>query len=303
MKTSLIVGVIFLLTIRFTPSRAQNLDDLFPFAHYTLIQTPDDALGYQVPIELWNTVYEGADGIYFSGLHAFDPGGSYARTSGMSALNDAAFAVQVEFKIEDLDGEFRAVIVCGEGWRYLGLLISLDSFALVVNNNEFTYITAVIPEEDVWYKATILCDTVTDNIQLYLDGIQLADFNEQLIRPVGDNVVANYHAGGGYPLKGNWRNLRIYGSQDISALKDELYAARNLKLFPNPATNELHFECPLLPAAHWRITGMNGELLNEGNVVEKEDKVSLEKLTAGVYYFQVLDEYNQLQCSKKFAKH
>jgi hypothetical protein len=278
------------------------LDDLFPFAHYSLIQTPDDILGYQVPIELSNTVYEGADGIYFNGLHAFDPGGSYARTSAMSALYDAAFAVQVEFKIEDLDGEYRAVIVCGEGWRYLGLLIRLDSFALVVNNNEFTFITTVLPEEDVWYKVTILCDTVTDNIQLFLDGMQLADFNEELIRPAGDNVVANYHAGGGYPLKGNWRNLRIYGSQDISALKDELYAERNLKLFPNPATNELHFECLFLKATHWSIASMNGELLNGGNVAEQENIVTLDQLAAGVYYLQVMDEFKKPLCSRSFSK-
>jgi hypothetical protein len=51
-------------------------------------------------------------------------------------------------------------------------LIRLDSFALVVNNIEFTFITTVLPEEEVWYKVTILCDTVADNIQLFLDGMQ-----------------------------------------------------------------------------------------------------------------------------------
>ena len=302
MKTSIKLLASILITACLTPSNAQDLGDLFPFAHYSLIQTPDDLLGYQLPIELHNTVYEGADGIYFNGLHAFDPGGSYARTSGMDALYDPEFAVEVEFKITDLDGEYRAVIVCGESWRYLGLLIRLDSFALVVNNNEFTIITTVLPEEEVWYKVTIICDTVTDNIQLFLDGVQLTDFNEELIRAAGDNVVANYHAGGGYPLKGNWRNLRIYGSQDLSALKDELYAEQNLKLFPNPVTNELHFECPFLHATHWRITAMNGELLSDGKFVEHDNNVSLERLSSGVYNFQVLDKNNKLLCSRQFSK-
>lgn len=303
MKTSFYVLVTLLLCTGLNQIKAQNLNDLFPFAHYTLINTPNDALGYQVPIELWNTEYEGTDGISFSGLHAFDPGGSYARTVHMDALYDPEFAVQVEFKIEDLDGEFRSPIVLGQSYRYLGFVILADNtFAYLVNNNEMTPVTEVMPEEEVWYKVTIIYDTVSTNIQFWLDGIQLADFNQQVIRIPGDGEVANFHAGGGYPLKGNWRNLRIYGAQDISALKDELYAERNLKLYPNPASNELNFECALSQATHWRINAIRGEALKEGNMLEQHHHVFLEGLPSGDYYFQVLDENNKLLCRKQFVK-
>jgi hypothetical protein len=86
LKTSLKLLSSILIASSLTPSIAQDLENLFPFAHYSLIQTPDDILGYQLPIELHNTVYEGADGIYFNGLHAFEPGGSYARTSGYECI-------------------------------------------------------------------------------------------------------------------------------------------------------------------------------------------------------------------------
>jgi hypothetical protein len=85
MKT--LLAIISLLVLVPVSSRAQDLSGLFPFAHYTLINTPNDALGLQNPMLLMNTVYEGDDGIYFNGKHpVVDQGGSWARTHYMSAL-------------------------------------------------------------------------------------------------------------------------------------------------------------------------------------------------------------------------
>jgi hypothetical protein len=112
MKTFL--AFISLLVLVPVSPHAQDLSGLFPFAHYTLINTPNDALGLQNPMVLTNTVYEGNDGIYFNGKHpVVDQGGSWARTYYMSALLDPKFAVQVEFKIEDLDGSLRCIVICG----------------------------------------------------------------------------------------------------------------------------------------------------------------------------------------------
>jgi hypothetical protein len=64
----------------------------------------------------------------------------------------------------------------------------------------------------------------------------------------------------------------------IYRLKDELYSEQNLKLFfPNPVTNELHFECPFLNATHWRVTSMNGELLYEWKFAEQDNNVFIGK--------------------------
>ena len=107
-------------------AHGQDLSGLFPFTHYPLINTPNDALGLQNPVVLINTVYDGNDGIYFNGKHpVVDQGGSWARTTYMSAMFDSKFAIQVEFNIEDLDGQFRCIAVCGLNTlhQYLGFFI------------------------------------------------------------------------------------------------------------------------------------------------------------------------------------
>ena len=126
MKTSTFFLILFLLTIKNEGSYSQDLSGLFPFAHYPLVNTPEDALGFQNPMVLTNTMYEGADGIYLNGKHpVVDQGGAWARTTYMAALQDPKFAVQVEFKIEEFDDQVRCIVVCGLSLlqQYRGLFV------------------------------------------------------------------------------------------------------------------------------------------------------------------------------------
>ena len=127
-----------------TPARSpgQDLNDLEPFAHYSLINTAEDALGLQNDMFLVNTIYEGQDGIYCNGVHPLEQGGSYARTYYMSALTDSKFAVQLEFKIEDLDGQYRCVVACGLSSLYLGLFIQpSETFTFLLDNDTYVDVT------------------------------------------------------------------------------------------------------------------------------------------------------------------
>ena len=285
---------------------AQDLSGLFPFAHYTLINTPNDALGLQNPMMLINTVYEGNDGIYFNGKHpVVDQGGSWARTYYMSALTNAKFAVQVEFKIEELDDQFRCVVLCGLTTfkQYLGFFIQpTNKFTIMLSDGVFIDVDDINPQENVWYKFTMIYDTVSNNAKFYLGNNLIESANHQLVRVEGDGFVNNYYPSGGYPLKGNWRNLRIYGTEDLTALEEEFDLAAKLNIFPNPATNKLQYEYPVPNPAYWRIMAMNGESLKNGVLVDHENAIALEGLTPGIYFLQFLDKNQKLLCSKKFLK-
>jgi hypothetical protein len=115
---------------------SQDLSNLIPFAHYTLINTDVDALGKNPPIELYEAPYAGLEGVYSNGYYdgtAMDTG--LVRTLHMDALYDSVFAVQVQFKTDVLDGIGRSVIICGDNWKYLGLMLESDnSFKLLINN-------------------------------------------------------------------------------------------------------------------------------------------------------------------------
>jgi hypothetical protein len=65
-------------------------------------------------------------------------------------------------------------------------------------------------------------DTVSNNAKFYLGNNLVESANHQLVLVPGDAFVNNYYPSGGYPLKGNWRNLRIYGKKMYQHWKTNL---------------------------------------------------------------------------------
>ena len=295
----------FISLLVLVPIAAQDLSGLFPFAHYTLINTPNDALGLQNPMVLTNTVYEGNDGIYFNGKHpVVDQSGSWARTYYMSALFDPKFAVQVEFKIEDLDGSLRCIVICGLSTftQYLGLFItSSNQFSILLSDGLSLALPDLDPQEDVWYKFTMIYDTVSNNAKFYLGSNLIESANHQLVRSPGDAFVNNYFPLGGYPLKGNWRNLRIYGKEDISALEDELAQTTQLTVFPNPAEESLVINSDDNRFKKWSICNVTGQTLLNGTYRQRE-QIDLRDLVPGNYFIQLLDNNGIVLATKTFAK-
>ena len=303
MKT--IVTSITLFLVINIAAKTQDLSGLFPIAHYPLINTPYDALGFQNAMELINTVYEGDNGIFFNGKHPIvDQGGAWARTTYMSALFDPKFAVQVEFKIEDLDGSLRCIVICGLSTftQYLGLFItSSNQFSILLSDGLSLALPDLDPQEDVWYKFTMIYDTVSNNAKFYLGSNLIESANHQLIRDPGDAFVNNYFPLGGYPLKGNWRNLRIYGSEEVTALEDEFDRASRLSVFPNPAVESIFINTEEKGFKKWKIINAAGQLLLNG-IYTHQEQIDVQDLVPGNYFIQLMDDYRKVMVMKQFVK-
>lgn len=306
MKTSTFVLILFLLTIKNEGSYSQDLSGLFPFALYPLVNTPEDALGFQNQMVLTNTLYEAADGIYFNGKHpVVDQGGAWARTTYMAALTDPKFAVQVEFRIEELDDQVRCVAVCGLSLlqQYLGLFI-LESgdFAVLLSNHEMITLTDVNPQANVWYKFTMIYDTVTNNAKFYLGNNLVESATHQLMRIQGDAFVSNYYPAGGYPLKGNWRNLRIYGSEEITALEDELDQASGVHVFPNPAAETITVDTKDIRIKQWTIYDPSGRVVLQGDF-QRTKPIDIHQLANGHFVLMLRDKDERTLAVKSFSKY
>ena len=306
MKTSTFFLILFLLTIKNEGSYSQDLSGLFPFALYPLVNTPEDALGFQNQMVLTNTMYEGADGIYFNGKHpVVDQGGAWARTTYMAALTDPKFAVQVEFRIEELDDQVRCVAVCGLSLlqQYLGLFI-LESgdFAVLLSNHEMITLTDVNPQANVWYKFTMIYDTVTNNAKFYFGNNLVESANHQLMWVQGDAFVSNYYPAGGYPLKGNWRNLRIYGSEEITALEDELDRASGVHVFPNPADETITVDTKDTRIKQWTIYDPSGRVALHGDF-QPLMPIDIHQLANGHFVLMLRDKDDRTLAVKSFSKY
>lgn len=303
MKTSASISICLFILAAPARSLCQNLSDLELFAHYTLINTAEDALGLRNDMYLVNTVYEGQDGIYVNGIHPLQPGGSFAQTYYMEALTDSKFAVQVEFKIEDLDGQYRCIVATGTNSLYLGLFVDpSDNFVFLLDIDTYVDVPEFAPGEDAWYEYTMIYDTVTTISRFYLDGMELANFDMRPDHIQGDAFVTNYNIYGGHPIKGNWRNLRVYGEAEATALEEELQSSTRLKIFPNPSADHLEFVYPGTHASQWRILNMTGEAMLAGAMSGHKGTIDTRELLPGVYVLYILDQAGHLLSYNRFVQ-
>ncbi|HEY3385689.1 MAG TPA: T9SS type A sorting domain-containing protein [Saprospiraceae bacterium] len=262
-------------------------------------------MGLQNEMVLINTLYDDADGIYFNGKHpVVDQGGAWARTTYMAALLDPKFAVQVEFKIEDLDDQVRCIVVCGLSLlqQYLGLFV-LESgdFAVLLSNHELITLKDVNPQENVWYKFTMVYDTLTNNAKFYLGSNLVESANHQVVRVPGDGFVSNYYPAGGYPLKGNWRNLRIYGTEEITALEDELDQASAFRVFPNPAAETITIDTKDTRIQQWTIYDPSGRVALHGDF-QPMTPIDIHQLPNGHFVLMLRDKDDRTLAVKSFSK-
>jgi hypothetical protein len=160
----------------------------------------------------------------------------------MDRLADPKFAVQVEFKIDDIDGQARCMVVCGQTiqQQYLGLFVDeFNDFTILLSNFVFIPLPDINPQENIWYRFTMIYDTMTNNARFYMGNNLVESSMHALARANNDAFVSNYFPAAGYPIEGNWRNLRIYGAEETTALEDELSRASAFRVTPNPATQSI----------------------------------------------------------------
>jgi hypothetical protein len=305
MKTfawSLLLSLLFTFTpqICFT----QDLSNLIPTAHYTLINTAEDALGLQQPVELTNTPYFDNEGVYSNGLYIGDyPNGSLLLTPFMGALYDSVFALQVEFRLTGLDDTIRPVFTCGTSYRYLGFLVWPDStFFILYNNNNFLQVPGLRAEEDVWYEVTLIHHSPSSLTEWYLDGAKVYEINVPLDRNMTDGEVSNTNFAMGRTFKGYLRNLRFYGSEEITAIHGITATVKGLRMYPNPTTGNLYVDCTDGQITYWRISDAKGTIVKAGNVTLGTNELSTHDLIRGLFIVHFLDVHEDPVGSERFIK-
>lgn len=280
----------------------QDLSHLILAAHYSLINTAGDSLGLQIPIELINTTFSGMDGVYSNGIYYSDSidVGSLIQTPFLAALFDSTFAFQTEFKMEKLD---LPVLVCGSGYRYLGIGSQIDStLYLLFNNGIHGSIPGVKVVQNQWYVVTIIHHTLTSLTEVYLDGVKVFEWNSAIMRVMSDGNISNTNFGQGRTFKGYLRNLKVYGSEVRTAIHNLHSQISELKPFPIPATTSLNFECTTNDASYWQLKDMNGALLKSGSALQGINKINIGDLKPGMYILSLLDIYGAVTGVSKCIK-
>jgi len=221
---------------------AQDLSGLSLQAHYSFLNTADETNGSYGAAELVNAPFVDTCGVFSYGGYLFDTideDSSFVGTPQIGALNDAAFAVQVEFKVDSVEMRARPVIVVGDSWRYIGLFTQFDgTFAVLHNDALYQTDAPVSIEAGRWHTCTITYSTGNETARYYIDGALIFSRTDTLVRPDYDTRVTNTHGGFGWTFRGYWRNLKVYSSNTTTSIKD-VRPLEEMDVSPNPSNGAI----------------------------------------------------------------
>ncbi len=237
MKTS--AQLTCLIGILCTPAlQAQNLDNFELEAHYTLINTTQEALGVWDTIELLNAPLSDTNGVYSYGGYIYDDineDSSLVITPQLDILSAVQFAVQLEMRIDQLETRGRPIIVVGEGWRYLGFATGSDSTFQVILNGNYQSIPSYPVKEGQWQTLTMIHSRGDSLSSFYVDGTLIYRRKAFLDHPESDTKIMNTHFGSGQAYKGYWRNLKVFTSDSTTSPTADIARLKQLTIFPNPS--------------------------------------------------------------------
>ncbi len=297
---SIVAISIFLAPLLVT---AQDLSSFQMVANYTLINTTADAQGMQPDIELINSPFAGADGVYCNGNYiGGSPDSSLVQTPPMSALYKPSFAVEVEFKIDTLDDATHPVLICGNSWRYLGFQTKYDSSWISTFNDISFTMENGLAETGKWYQLTIIYSGPDTTAYWYLDGNLIDKRMGSLTRLDGDGRISNTHGGEGLTFRGFLRNLRVYQSDGIFSAVGEAPELNALRVFPNPASDFISLTGVPSGQYTWDLLSMNGRTLKKGTATSQDQRINLERLPHGQYLLRVTNKKTGAGQSRIFVK-
>jgi len=277
-------------------ARGQDLRHLYLVANYGLVNSPRDAMGFQAPAELIGIEYAGRGGAISTG-ESFDgaPTTSVIRTPPLQALTDTAFAIQLEFKIDTLDGRDRPILVAGYDWHFLGFYLTGDNrFRAAINDTRFQTVRDITASDRDFYELTIL---YTHNppsapwVRFYLGTDLVAEFlGEALHIEPRDGDITNVHTGIGETFLGRWRNLRIYAAHPAYGYRDPAKDVYTVKAFPNPAVDRMTVEVSRPGATRWALAGPDGSIVRQGIAPDVRFEINVVNLPPGKYILILRDQ-------------
>jgi type IX secretion system substrate protein len=292
---SLLVPLSF--SVCFNLLQAQNLDNFELMAHYTLVNTTEEALGTWDTIELVNAPLSDTNGVYSYGGYIFDAideDSSLVITPQLDILNAVQFAVQLEVRIDQFEDIGRPIIVVGEGWRYLGFATGSDSTFQVIFNGNYQSIISYPAKDGQWQTLTMIHSTGDSLTSYYVDGELIFRRKGFLDHPVSDTKITNTHFGSGQAFKGYWRNLKVFTSDSTTSPTVDISGLRQLNVFPNPSDGSvtIQIEENAGPESVIIVYDESGRVVRTVN--HATDKIKLDNLPKGLLTIVLISNFKQI---------
>lgn len=207
-------------------------------------------------------------------------------TPQIDAMNNEAFAIEVEFKMIRFGG---AIVQAGKGYRYLGLATTgTGNFGMKTGSQIEDIFVNVQLVLDQWYSATILHNTADSVTEVYLDGKFIVEKKQYLDHPSNDNIIANIDFSRGFALSGYLRNLKVYSGDNLLASVKSGLDATPLVVWPNPATSAVRIDIPIEEGITYTMADINGRVIEEA--VYQSNVLSIDEMLPGLYFLSIYNK-------------
>ncbi len=220
-------------------------------AYYPLDLNPDDSTGNYGKMVLVNAPFQDG-GIYCNGNYT----GCQAETPILPGSIFRLFYVTVKFKVSTIPSvseHQKPVIVGGDDWRWIGILLMSDSTISLLYNNTNIQNSTLHYSSNTWHEAALDYDSSTAIAHLYLDGVLACTAQYTIAHgSEHDRTFSISNLSNGTAFNGILRDLKIYASAILTTgisgkLSQELKTFKLLQNYPNPfnPVTKISFRLPL----------------------------------------------------------
>lgn len=215
-------------------------------------------------------------------------------TPQVNAMNDNAFAIQVDFKLSSFNNP---IIQAGVTFRYLGLETDANGvLGLITGSGSFDNINSTVLQLNSWYNATLIHNTADSITQVYIDSQLVFTKHQYLNHPTNENQISNTNFGTSSSFHGYWKNLKIY-STNITLSIENIMPEKSIIIYPNPVSSVLNFEFDEnLSSTSYKIFDISGQCIEQSTAREKYLDVSTFK--AGLYFVTFYEDEGILGTGK-----
>lgn len=225
--------LIFCLATTFGQTENRQL-----IAYYPLMGSLSDSTGQNADLEVLNIDIRDS-ALYSTGANSFSDTANriFGRFPELD-LDDLYFSLDFRLDSADDNALRRSIIVGGSGWRWLSATYNQIDKELHFSYNNFSGQSGSYPYEyGRWYHLALSYHRPSQTGRMYIDGELVAEAIFDLETSFDRTLVLDCYCGT-HAMAGFWRNLRIYGPEELST---PVYAqeVEGLKIYPNPVRDRL----------------------------------------------------------------
>ena len=275
-----------------------QIEGLLPLiAYYPMNGNLEDALMMNPAIQIEHVdVLDSA--IYIDGADSFSDTANVVWINSIQSLNHDEFEFKLDFKLDSIHdpaaSQNRTIFIAGSSYRWVSLLYDNRSKVLNLGYNGFQTSSVSIPFEfDQWYEMSITYSYSTRLLSLWIDGEKVDEIKVVLNTLLGRDIIVDCRCGR-LPMKGYWRNLRVYsqGQSQIHPLKMKAQVSQ-WNSSPNSEDGSVQIDIeggfPVYTVQLFKQDSLFLEKVSTSLNVEVED------LPIGLYDIVVQDQFDSIR--------